>query len=148
MAEPQLTVLGVFRPAITKETWRAQWRVTGDDRRTTEHFEKLVLIEAIVEGLNERLNMGEFGQMLIDHPEFPEHMQVGYDEGLLSPDGETLIQREMNCISGTGRLRFAVYLHFYNRDKPLKWQHGEVNCPPIQDAPIRLMMLMPYRACT
>jgi hypothetical protein len=34
--------------------------------------------------------------------------------GLLSIDGETLIQRKMNCVHGTGPLKFAVYLHLYD----------------------------------
>jgi hypothetical protein len=148
MTQPQLTVIGVYRPIITKEAWLEQWRVTGDDKRTEEHFEKLVLIEALVEGLNGPFDMVKFGQMQEHHPKYPRHMQVGYDEGLLSADGETLIQREMNCIRGTGPLRFAAYLHLYNPERPLEWQAGTVTCPPVQDVPLRLMMLMPYNACT
>ena len=75
-------------------------------------------------------------------------MQVGYDEGLLSADGETLIQRKMNCVHGTGSLRFAVYLHLYDPQSVLQWQHGYVTCVPVQDVPARLMLLMPYRACS
>lgn len=146
--DPQLTVLGVYRPQISTETWQQQWQVTGDYKLTREHFENLVLIEAIVEGLDEPFNMGRFGQVYKGTPVFPEHMQVGYDEGLLSEDGETLVQRKMNCVTGTGPLRFAVYLHFYDPSRPLLWQKGEVSCPSIQDAPVRLMMLMPYNACT
>jgi hypothetical protein len=77
----------------------------------------------------------------------PRYMQVGYNEGLLSVDGESLIQRQMGCVRGTGPLRFAVYLHLYDPERPLKWQAGEVTCPLVQDAPVRLMMLMPYTAC-
>lgn len=54
---------------------------------------------------------------------------VGYDEGLLSADGETLIQREIDCVRGSGPLRFAVYLHLYDPQRPLLWQGGEVTCP-------------------
>ena len=75
-------------------------------------------------------------------------MQVGYDPGLLSADGECLIQRRMHCVQRTGPLRFAVYLPFYDPTRPLLWQGGEVTCPPVEEAPIRLMMLMPYRACS
>jgi hypothetical protein len=148
MGSSHLTVLGVYRPTVSEEAWQEQWRVTGDDDQTKEHFDKLVLIEAIVAGLNEPFKMGEFGQMQADHPNDPRYMQVGYDEGLLSSDGEILIIREMNCVQGTGQLRFAVYLHLYDPDRPLQWQAGVVNCPPIQDVPVRLMMLMPYNACT
>ena len=30
----------------------------------------------------------------------------------------------------------------------LGWQHGQVTCPPVEDAPVRLMKLMPYNACS
>ena len=92
--------------------------------------------------------MSKFGQMQLDHPNNARYMQVPYDEALLSADGELLIQREMNCVRGTGPLRFAAYLHLYDPHRPLQWQCGEVNCPAVQDAPVRLMVLMPYRACT
>lgn len=147
MAQSQLTIVGVYRPIISKETWREQCQVTGDGEHTKAHFGKLVLIEAIVEGLNDRFEMGKFGQMQADHPTDVRHMQVGYDEGLLSADGEVLVQREMDCVHGTGPLRFAVYLHFYDPDRPLLWQGGAVICPAIQDIPLRLATLMPYNAC-
>ena len=148
MKEPSLKLLGVYKPQIGAETWQEQWQVTADDEQTREHFEKLVLIEAVVDGLSDPFDMGEFGQMQADHPNDPKWMQVGYDEGLLSADGETLIQREMNCVQGTGPLRFAVYLHLFDPAQPLRWQAGEVICPAVQDAPARLMMLMPYNACS
>jgi hypothetical protein len=144
MGVPRLTILGVYRPAISKETWQEQWELTGDDEQTRSHFDKLVLIEGVVEGLNERFDLAAFGQMHPEHPDDRESMLVGYDEALLSADGETLIQREMDCVNGTGPLRFAVYLHLYDPERPLLWQCGEVTCPPKTDAPARLMKLMPY----
>src|SRR5512133_265152 len=110
MSGPSLTILGVYRPVIDEQTWREQRQVTGDDEATREHFRRLVLIEAIVEGLTERLDFSKFGQMPPDHPDDKRYMQVGYDEGLFSADGETLVQRKINCVHGTGSLRFAVYL--------------------------------------
>jgi hypothetical protein len=148
MKEPSLKVIGVYRTEITAETWREQFQVTGDEQATREHFEKLVLIEAVVQGLTARFDFGRFGQVLSGYRNYPDDMQVGYDEGLLSADGECLIQRRMHCVQGTGPLRFAVYLHFYDPHRPLRWQGGEVMCPPVEEAPIRLMMLMPYRACS
>jgi hypothetical protein len=59
---PKLTVLGVYRPVISPETWQEQWQVTGNDEATREHFDKLVLIEAVVEGLSEPFDMGAFGR--------------------------------------------------------------------------------------
>ena len=145
--EPSLKIIGVYRPAISAETWSEQFQVTGDEEPTREHFEKLVLIEAVVEGLTGRFDFGKFGQVLSGYRNYPDNMQCGYDEGLLSADGEVLIQRRMDCVQGTGPLRFAVYLHFYDSQRPVQWQGGEVSCPPVEEAPIRLMMLMPYRAC-
>jgi hypothetical protein len=148
MKEPTLSVIGVYRPVISDETWRVQFQVTGDERATREHFEKLVLIEALVEGLAGRFDFSKFGQVLSGYRDYADNMQVGYDGGLLSSDGEHLIQRRMHCVQGTGCLRFAVYLHFYDSHRPPQWQGGEVTCPPVQEVPTRLMMLMPYRACS
>ena len=140
-------MLGVYRPQISAETWQEQWQVTEDDDATRAHFDTLVLIEAIVEDLAEPFEMIRFGQMQAEFPDDPRYMQVGYDEGLLSADGETLIQREMHCVRGSGALRFAVYLHLYDPRRPLLWQGGEVMCPPVEEIPVRLSLLMPYNAC-
>ena len=106
--------------------------MTEDDKATNDHFDGLVLIEAVAENMSESFDMGAFGQMQPAFPDDPRYMQVGYDEGLLSADGETLIQREMGCVQGTGPLRFAVYLHLYHPERPLQWQFGHVQCPPVQ----------------
>ncbi|MGA2434854.1 MAG: hypothetical protein ABSG25_06170 [Bryobacteraceae bacterium] len=148
MAEPRLNVIGVYRPQISAETWHEQWEATEDDEVTRAHFDKLVLIEAIVEGLTEPFDMCKFGQMQVDFPNDTSRMMVGYNEGLLSADGETLIQREMDCVRGSGPLRFAAYLHLYDPQRPLQWQNGEVICPPVKDMPVRLLLLMPYNACS
>jgi hypothetical protein len=148
MTEPKLTILGVYRPQISAETWKEQWDVTENDKETQEHFDGLVLIEAVVDDLAEPFDMGRLGQMNPVFPDDDTRMMVGYDEGLLTSNGETLIERRMDCIEGSGSLRFAVYLHQYDANRPLQWQGGEVLCPPVQDAPVRLMMLMPYNACS
>ena len=144
---PSLTILGVYRPEIDLETWREQWAVTRDDDATCEHFRTLVLIEAVVDGITDKFDLCKFGQLQPATERYPSHMQVAYDEGLLSGDGETLIDRRINCVHGSGPLRFAVYLHMYDPTQPLLWQGGQVTCPSIQDAPLRLLNLMPYRAC-
>ena len=148
MPEPTLTILGVYRPQISPETWKEQWAVTEDDNDTQEHFDGLVLIEAVVEGLTEPIDLGKLGQMSLAFPDDPMRMMCGYDEGLLSTDGETLIERDTDCVNGSGALRFAVYLHQYDPNRPLQWEGGQVVCPPVQDAPVRLMMLMPYNTCS
>ena len=144
MAEPKLTIIGVYRPQISVETWQEQWNITGEDFATYEHFDKLVLIEAIAEGLETSFDMAKFGQIHLTYRNFPSHMQVGYDEALLSSDGEAVIHRAMGCVSGTGPLRFAAYLHLYDPARPILWHGGEVTGPPVLDTPVRLQMLMPY----
>lgn len=70
IAEPKLTIPGVYRPQISPETWQEPWNVTGDDHATRDHFAKLVLIESIVES--------SFGQMQVAFPDNPRYMQVGW----------------------------------------------------------------------
>ena len=72
MSEPRLTVLGVYRPQISAETWQEQWQVTADDDETRKHFDKLVLIEAVVDGLAEPFEMIKLGQMQAEFSERPE----------------------------------------------------------------------------
>ncbi len=104
MSELTLTVLGVYRPAISQETWQDQWDVTADDAETRDHFARLVLIEGVVDGLNGPMDFCKFGQMQAEFPDDPRRMQVGYDEGLLSADGEMLIVRGgRDCVQGRGR---------------------------------------------
>jgi len=142
-----MTVLGVYYPYIPDDVYDEQWRVTGSDERTQEHFEKLVLIEALAENVNGKIRMEEVGQQYING-RYPDHFQCSYDEALLSADGELLIDRRMGCVFGTGPLRFAFYLHFYDLERPLSWSHGTVACPPVQPVSERLRRLIPYRACS
>jgi len=105
MSEPKLEVIGIYKPYISEETYREQWQVSGPDEETREHFDKLVLIEALAENIDGELDLGSTGQLI--HFGDTESFQCAYDEGLLSSDGVTLIQRDMGCVNGTGQLRFA-----------------------------------------
>jgi hypothetical protein len=144
MPEPSLRVLGIYRPYISEETYQEQWQVTESDDETKEHFEKLVLIEAIADELREPLRLDELGQEVIFGS--LRSFQCAYDEALLTTDGEAVIQREFGCVKGTGPLRFAFYLHFYDPERPLNWSYGSVECPEIQPASERLRKLVPYNA--
>src|SRR5215469_2909071 len=75
MMEPSLKVIGVYRPVISAKTRREQYQVTGDERITREHFGKLVLIEAVAEGVGQ-LDFSKFGQMLSGYRDYPDNMQV------------------------------------------------------------------------
>ena len=144
MPEPVLRILGVYKPYIPDETYREQWQMTESDEETREHFEGLVLIEAVVDGIESDLQLIEMGQTFRSGDY--ETFMCAYDEALLSPDGDTLIERGMDCVPGTGTLRFAFYLHCFDPSQPLSWSYGKVECPPVQPAPERLMALVPYNA--
>src|SRR5271169_2361506 len=111
MAAPTIRILGVYKPEIPEDVYQEQWRVTGSDERTEAHFEKLVLIEAVLTNADSGFKVSECGQTC-NIPGFKPHFQCAYDEALLSADGTCVIDRRMNCVHGTGALRFAFYLHF------------------------------------
>lgn len=147
MAEPSIEILGVYKPHISEETYREQWQVTESDKETEEHFDGLMLIEALVHNVDDQFDMSKIGQQP-PHSDDPNSFMVPYDEALLSSDGETLIQREMDCVHGTGTLRFAFYLHLYDPSKPLETCYGPIYCPAAQGVPDRLKELVPYNACS
>lgn len=147
MSTTRIIIVGVYKPEIPADVYQEQWGVTGSDERTNAHFKNLVLIEATVEQIDDRFKMVEMGQPYT-LGDYPDNFQCAYDEALLSLDGKTVIERDMNCVKGEGPLRFAFYLHFYNADRPLQWSYGQVQCPPVEPVPRRLMYLVPYRACT
>ena len=146
MPTPTFSVLGVYAPDIPENVYREQWEVTGSDEETKEHFDKLVLIEGVIDHIDERFKTIELGQPSLTGD--PNRFMCAYDEALLSSDGNSVLAREMGCISGAGPLRFAFYLHYYDPDRPLHWSYGQVQCPPIQPVPVRLKTLVPYNACS
>jgi hypothetical protein len=52
--------------------------------------------------------------------DYKDRFQCAYDEALLSPDGKIVLDKSMNCVKGSGLLRFAFYLHFYDANRPLE----------------------------
>ncbi len=43
LPDPAIFIVGVYKPDIPGAVYREQWKVTGSDERTQEHFERLVL---------------------------------------------------------------------------------------------------------
>jgi hypothetical protein len=64
-SEPTLRILGVYRPHISEETYQEQWQVTESDEETKEHFDKLVLIEAVADGIDGELDLSDLGQSVM-----------------------------------------------------------------------------------
>ena len=133
-----LEILGVYRPFVTAALFEAQKKLYEDEDETRLHFDRLVLIEAIVHGSRD-LKGDDFCQETPDYG-----TQSSYGEALLSSDGDQVIVREKGCICGTPPLRCAFYLHFYDHQSPLRWTHGEILCPPPREMPERLQRLVPY----
>jgi hypothetical protein len=144
MPTPRIAVLGVYTPDIPAIVYKQQRRETGSDEQIKAHFKDLVLIEALIEEIDGRFKMIELGQPYT-RGDYKDHFQCAYDEALLSSDGKTVIERGMNCVKGSGLLRFAFYLHFYDANRPLQWSYGRVQCPPVEPLPRRLKHLVPYR---
>src|SRR2546422_465115 len=111
MPMPNIVILGVYTPDIPADVYQEQGRVTGSDERTRAHFKNLVLIEAVVEQIDDRLKMSEFGQPYTVG-DYPDHFQCAYDEALLSASGKAVIERSMRCVNGEGPLRFATHAPF------------------------------------
>jgi hypothetical protein len=105
MPMPSIVVLGVYKPTISADAYQMQWKVTGSNERTKAHFENLVLVEAVVEQVDDRFKMIEMGQPY-QLGNYPDHFQCAYDEALLSSDGNTVIERSMNCVKGN---RFRIH---------------------------------------
>ncbi|MCU1273557.1 MAG: hypothetical protein JWO48_988 [Bryobacterales bacterium] len=140
-----LQILGVYRLDVTPEVFAEQLPMYGDEEQCRDHFSSVVLVEALVEAGGERFSLHDITQ---PNPAYPHgSSQAPWDEGLLSPDGETLLSRKISCVKGSGPLRFAFYMHYWDPNLPLKWTHGEVVCPQPQTMPVRLELLMPYRPC-
>jgi hypothetical protein len=136
--EPRIEVLGVYKPSVDADVH--EW---GIDEKGPDYWEKLVLIEALAHDMDGELDAGKLGQQPRERPD-PNSFLCCYDEGLLSTDGETLISRDMGCVRGTGCLRFAFYLEFYDATRPLSIPYGAVGCPAVVEMPARLEMLMPF----
>ena len=142
---PVLTILGVYQLDVTRKVFDSQMKMYGDEAQCRDHFSSVVLVEAVVDGHDERFNLSDFWQA---NPNSPHGMrQVAWDEGLLSSDGERLLARKIDCVKGSGPLRFAFYIHYWRPGLPLHWTYGEASCPAPQRMPARLKRLMPYRSC-
>ena len=85
-----------LKPEIPSSVYREQWQITESDSATDAHFEKLVLVEAVVSYADERFTMKDLGHS-VDVPGFRRHVQRAHDEALLSAAENTLIDRRMSA---------------------------------------------------
>jgi hypothetical protein len=137
MSETKIEILGVYKPFLTTDI--REW---AEEEKGPDYCDQLVLIEALAHSANGLVEMyiGQQPPWSDDKNSF----LVPYDEALLTADGEAVIAREMDCVEGTGTLRFAFYLESYDPKKPLSGKYGDIDCPAVQAVPARLIMLMPF----
>ena len=102
----------------------------------------LVLIEVEVSGADERFDVGDFTQEMELADE--EIWQVAYDEAFLSPDGQSLVRRDIGCADAVPGGRICFYFHLYDPGRPMLWTYGEFECPPVTPVPEYLAQLVPY----
>ena len=102
----------------------------------------LALIEVEVSGADERFDVGDFTQEM----EFAEEetWQVAYDEAFLSPDGLSLVRRDIGCADAVSGGRICFYFHLYDPGRPMLWTYGEFTCPTPVPIPEHLAGLVPY----
>jgi hypothetical protein len=143
--EPKLTILGVYQLEVTPALFHAQLPMYGNEDQCRDHFSSIVLLECTVEGIDDTFALDGFTQA---NPAYPHSSpQVPWDEALLSQKGDFIVARGINCVKGTGVVRFAFYMHYWDPSLPLLWSHGSVACPYPQPMPARLRKLVPYRSC-
>ncbi len=143
----EVKILGVYRPEISEETYQEQSDALGDDAQIKEHFAGLVLVEASALGVEGELDLVHLGQQPSTTDD-PGYFQCAYDEALLTADGEVLVDRRMGCVHGSGELRFAFYLHFFDLQRPIHFKGTDLQTPEVASAPERLVRLVPYNACS
>lgn len=102
----------------------------------------LALIEVVVSGADERFDVGDFTQEMELADE--ETWQVAYEEAFLSPDGKSLVRRDIGCADAVSGGRICFYFHFYDPLRPMLWTYGEFACPAPTPLPDHLAKLVPY----
>ena len=85
---------------ISAGMWREQFQVTGDEQVTREHFEKLVLIEAVVDGLIGRFDFSKFGQMLSGYRTYPTTCRSVTTKGCSPQTGKPSFSGECTVCTG------------------------------------------------
>src|SRR5262245_27334110 len=147
LSSPTVQVLGAYKVEPTAEllAQAMEWKYggvslsSGERRLAEQHVRdelaRVVLVEVLVGGRDERFSVADFGQAASD--------QAPYGEVFLSEDGGTVIAQAYDVPSGP-TLRAAFFLHHVDPGKELTTSYGAVKLPPLQSVPQRLAELVPY----
>ena len=149
--KPSVHPIAVYEVPCDAATWRKEidgyYESENLLNETSAYRARLIplaLIEVIVSGADERFDVGDFTQEMELASE--EAWQVAYDEAFLSPDGMSLVRRDIGCADAVSGGRICFYFHFYDPERPMFWTYGELHCPPPQPLPDRLAALVPYQS--
>jgi len=153
MGEPAIEVLGVYRPRITEDMFREQFRIlygrapSETDPGEREHncrtcLDSAVLVEVVVKNRDERFDVGHFAQRRDGLKR--DNWQVAWAEAFLSADGTELVVERFGEVPASGNLRVAFYVHFWDPAEPLNTSYGDIACPLPAAMPERLEKLVPY----
>ena len=141
--KPQVTLIGIYKPVIDAETWKEQAEIFGEEDteeqpETRDHFRKLVLVEGFAEGVIGPMDFGEFAHLPKDSEEKGYCAQVGYEEALLDESGSLVINQGLDKVEGTGKLRFAAFVHEFDPSRPITWMGKPLPTLPVTEMPSRL----------
>ena len=151
MSSPNTQILGAYRlapdPDLFAQAMDLKYggvALSNDERRLAEErvrteLARVVLIEVLINGRDERFSVDDFGQTGSD--------QAPYGEVFLSADGRVVIADAYE-VPADSTLRIAFYLHYTDPERELNTSYGAVKLPPVQSIPRRLAELMPYEPVT
>ena len=148
MSAPQIDILGVYRLLVTEDLFREQYEILYRDpdpeaeKQCREQLSSIVLVEVLVSERDDKFKLRHFTQPQEGVPE--ANWQTPWAEAYLTPDGEALAVQRWRKPPGTGDLRIAFFLHYWQPDKALRCSYGDIRCPTVQEMPERLRRLVPY----
>src|SRR5438552_4895138 len=121
---PRIEIIGVYPLRVTdelvREAMQIKWSHLKDSASRKKAAEELrndelgsvVLVEAIIHGTDEQLDVGAFGQSRKGGVVLGSNDQVAYDEVFISEDG-TAILAEAPAQPVNHKLRLAFLVHYY-----------------------------------
>jgi hypothetical protein len=151
MPDPTVQVVGVHpidvTPSLMAESLSLKFAAldlsetaqVAAEAHVRAELQNAALIEVVIFGRDARFRVDDFGQAGSD--------QAPYHEVFLAADGLSLVAEGYDVPAGP-ELRVAFFLHFLNRNAPLRTSYGDVPLPQPTPMPGRLAKFAPYEPVT
>lgn len=145
--DASIKLIGVYRVKFTKQLFKDAWEekyggidLNRKEKKTAEKYVReelssIVCVEVLVKNRDQKFDISDFCQ--------PGSDQVAYNDAYLSLDGNELISDYQQ--PDDKDLRIAFFLHFFNPIMPINTSYGKLTFQEIEDMPVRLSELVPYR---